>query len=180
MFEKIGPLLYLNATRPFKTGDSFVDIVVPSEPLPEKKSIGLFTASLYHKEQKQTQSEIECGNCRQTGHVRRYCQNESVCYDCLKPVHKRGSPLCTGMQSTVMSEDNEKVVSLENENKNEDEADDGEDDDDYSADESDGLNTGSNEEEKTDEKEENSQGGEKEEKSQGNKAGKKNQNQNKL
>ena len=175
--QMLGNLKYVRARTSagkltnFKTGDRFVDIVVPSEPLPKKKSMGLFTASLYHKEQKQTQSEIECGNCRQTGHVRRNCQNESVYYDCLKPGHKRGSPLCTGMQSIVMAEDNEKVVSLEDENKKEDEGDEGEDedDDDYSADESDGNDTGSNEEEKTGEKEENSQGGEKEN-SQGNKA----------
>lgn len=85
----------------FKTGDRFVDIIVPSEPLPKKKSMGLFTASLYHKEQRQSKAEIECGNCKQPGHVRRDCGNEPICYDCLKPGHKRGSPLCPGIQSCV-------------------------------------------------------------------------------
>ena len=54
-----GPLKYVRARTPqrkltnFKTGDRFVDIVVPSEPLPKKKPMGFFTVSLYHKEQKQ-------------------------------------------------------------------------------------------------------------------------------
>ena len=60
--------------------------------------MGLFTASLYHKEQKQTQVEVECGNCRLLGHVRRECTNEPVCYDCLKPGHKRGSILCVKVE----------------------------------------------------------------------------------
>ena len=47
----------------FKTGDRFVEIVVPPEPLPKKKSVGIFIASLYHKEQKQKIEEIEWGNC---------------------------------------------------------------------------------------------------------------------
>ena len=68
-----GPLKCVRARTPqgkltnFKIGDRFVDIVVPSEPLPKKKPMGLFTASLYHKEQKQALNEIECGNCKQTG-----------------------------------------------------------------------------------------------------------------
>lgn len=161
--QMLGNLKYVRARTSagkltnFKTGDRFVDIVVPLEPLPKKKSMGLFTASLYHKEQRQTQSEIECGNCRQTGHVRRNCPNESVCYDCLKPGHKRGSPLCTGMKSTVSSEVTEQMGSLEDENKNEGDDDDCESDDDYSADNSDDNDTGSNEEEKAGESEENSQ-----------------------
>ena len=103
--QMLGSLKYVRARTPagkltnFKTGDRFVDIIVPSEPLPKKKSMGLFTASLYHKEQKQSATEIECGNCKQSGHVRRDCKNEPVCYDCLKPGHKKGSPLCTGFQS---------------------------------------------------------------------------------
>ena len=91
--EMLGSLKYVRARTPegkltnCKTGDRFVEIVVPDEPLPKKKAMGLFTASLYYKEQKQTTNEIECGNCRQTGH------------DCLKPGHKKGSPLCPGLFS---------------------------------------------------------------------------------
>ena len=54
--EMIGSLKYVRArTRQskltnFKTGGGFVEIVVPPEPLPKKKSVGIFTASLYHKE----------------------------------------------------------------------------------------------------------------------------------
>ena len=36
----------------FKTGDKFVDIIVPEEPLPKRLDIGIFIASLYHREQK--------------------------------------------------------------------------------------------------------------------------------
>ena len=47
-----GPLKYVRARTPqgkltnFKTGVRFVDSVVPSEPLPKKKPMGLYTASL--------------------------------------------------------------------------------------------------------------------------------------
>ena len=67
----IGSLKYVRARTPqgkltnFKTGDRFVEIVVPPEPLPKKKIVGIFIASLYHKEQKQKTEEIECGNCRE-------------------------------------------------------------------------------------------------------------------
>ena len=108
-----GPLKYVRARTPqgnltnFKTGDRFVDIVVPSEPLPKKKPMGLFTASLYHKEQKQALKEIECGNCKQTGHVRKDCTNDPVCYDCLKPGHKRGSPICKGKPDDESGEESD-------------------------------------------------------------------------
>ena len=98
--EMIGSLKHVRARTPqgkltnFKTGDRFVEIVVPPEPLPKKKSVGIFTASLYHKEQKQTIEEIDCGNCREKGHTRKNCENDPVCYDCLKSGHKRGSMIC--------------------------------------------------------------------------------------
>ena len=76
----------------FKTGDRFVDIVVPDEPLPKKLKISIFTASLYHKEQKN--SEKECGNCMMKGHLRKDCPNEIVCYQCRNAGHKRGDPEC--------------------------------------------------------------------------------------
>ena len=80
----LGALKYARARTPqgqltnFKTGDRFVEIVVPSEPLPKKKDIGIFTASLYHKEQKQKIEDIECGNCKEKGHMRRDCVNDPV------------------------------------------------------------------------------------------------------
>ena len=75
--KMIGTLKYVRARNPagkltnFKTGDRFAEIVLPDEPLPNKKQIGIFTASIYHKEQKQSQSEIECGNCMEKGHTRK-------------------------------------------------------------------------------------------------------------
>ena len=98
--KMLGDLKYVRARNKqgkltnFKTGDRFVDIIVPDEPLPKKKRMGDFTASLYHKEQKLPRTEIECGNCKEKGHLRRECQNEPVCYECMQSGHKRGSPLC--------------------------------------------------------------------------------------
>lgn len=101
--QMTGPLKYVRARTPagkltnFKTGDRFVDIVIPVDPLPKKKSMGVFTASLYHKEQKQSQSEIECGNCREKGHTRRNCENETVCYACNRAGHKKGDLMCPAL-----------------------------------------------------------------------------------
>ena len=98
--EKVNSLKYSRARDPdgkltnFKTGDRFVDIVVPDEPLPKKLPIGIFTASLYHKEQRTARGEIECGNCMLKGHVRKDCPNETVCYVCKNPGHKKGDPEC--------------------------------------------------------------------------------------
>lgn len=98
--QLIGQIKYVRARTKegkltnFKTGDRFVDIITPNEPLPKTVEMGLFKASVYHKEQKQSKNEIECGNCRGKGHVRRECTNEPVCYDCSKPGHKRGSEDC--------------------------------------------------------------------------------------
>ena len=100
----LGPLKYARARTlagkltNFKTGDRFVDIEIPKEPLPKKQAMGVFTASLYHKEQNQSKEEVECGNCRQKGHIRRDCKNEPVCYDCLQTGHKKGSEVCLKVQ----------------------------------------------------------------------------------
>ena len=78
--KTLGILKYVRARVPdgqltnFKTGDRFVDIVVPPEPLPKKKQMGLFTASLYHREQRQTLQDVEYGNCKQKGHVCKNCK----------------------------------------------------------------------------------------------------------
>ena len=66
-------------------------VVVPDTPLPSKMQIGIFMATIYHKEQK---TMNECGNCRQLGHVRKNCPNEPICYDCGKSGHKEGSEDC--------------------------------------------------------------------------------------
>ena len=49
--------------------------------------MGAFTASLYDKQQKQTEAEKVCGNCNEIGHIRRECQNDVVCYECHQPGH---------------------------------------------------------------------------------------------
>ena len=81
---------------------------MPATPLPKKLSIGWFTASFYHKEQKQIQDEIECGNCRQKGHIRKDCKNEPVCFECMKPGHKKGDLACNmGMVESESEEEGE-------------------------------------------------------------------------
>ena len=48
----LGLLKYARARTPeghltyFKTGDRFAEIIVPNKPLPKKKKMGIFTASL--------------------------------------------------------------------------------------------------------------------------------------
>ena len=92
----------------FKTGDRFADTELPATPLPKKIIIGWFSASIYHKEQKQIQDEIECGNCRQKGHIRKDCKNEQVCYECMKPGHKKGDWACNmGMVESESDEEGE-------------------------------------------------------------------------
>ena len=112
----IGKLKYVRARTAagkltnFKTGDRFVDIVVPEEPLPKKQSMDVFAASLYHKEERQYKEDIECGNCKQIGHVRRECPNEAVCYECLQTGHKKGDERCPALQDrfqTIRREDDD-------------------------------------------------------------------------
>ena len=76
----------------FLTGDRFVDIIIPDEPLPKTLKMGVFVASLYHREQKM--AEKQCGNCMEKGHIRKECPNEIVCYDCREVGHKKGDPSC--------------------------------------------------------------------------------------
>ena len=71
---------------------------MPKEHVPKKQAMGVFTASLYHKEHNQSKEEVECGNCRQKGHIRRDCKNEPVCYYCLQTGHKKGSEVCPKVQ----------------------------------------------------------------------------------
>ena len=131
----LGPLKYARARTPeghltnVKTGDRFAEITVPNEPLPKKKQMGIFTASLYHKEQKQALKDKACENCKDKGHLRKDCTNETVCYECMKPGHKRGSPLCEGfsevMDGPTPEEVNEKTDNKD-ESENEDESEEGE------------------------------------------------------
>ena len=115
--EMVSPIKYVRARTKegkltnFKIGDRFVDVVNPSEPQPKKVQIGIWNASIYHNEQKQIKNNIECGNCKGKGHIRRDCPNEPVCYDCLQSGHIKGSPLCPVTEQMDMngeeSEDSE-------------------------------------------------------------------------
>ena len=105
--------------------------MLPDEPLPLKKSMFFFTAALYHKEQKKTKAEIQCGNCLGKEHIRKDCKNEAVCYACHNPCHKKGSMVCTAfaIQDTVKVTQDEKDES-ENERGEDDYEDVGEGKDD--------------------------------------------------
>ena len=54
--EIVSPIKYVRARTKegkltnFKTGDRFVDVVIPSEPLPKKVPKSIWNASIYHKE----------------------------------------------------------------------------------------------------------------------------------
>ena len=121
----VSPIKYVSARTKegkltnFKIGDRFVDVVIPSEPLPKKVQIGIWNASIYHKEQKQIKNDIECGNCKGKGHIRRDCPNEPVCYDCLQSGHTKGSPLCPVTKQMDMngeeSEDSEDSEDMQTE-----------------------------------------------------------------
>ena len=95
----VSPIKYVRARTKegkltnFKTGGRFVDVVFFLNPCQKKVQIGIWNASIYHKEQKQIKNDIECGNCTGKGHIRRDCLNEPVCYDCLQSGHIKGSPL---------------------------------------------------------------------------------------
>ena len=52
-----------------------------------------------------------CGNGNGIGHIPIECPNEVVCFECHKPGHKRGSPLCQGldtMDNDTVDADNDK------------------------------------------------------------------------
>ncbi|XP_076450382.1 uncharacterized protein LOC143286631 [Babylonia areolata] len=70
----------------FETGRRFVFISVPSTPLRPVLRLGVFTAALYHKEQKQ--KLIKCSKCLQDGHLAANCEGEVVCRGCLQQGHK--------------------------------------------------------------------------------------------
>ena len=107
----VNPMKYSRARDPkgkltnFKTGDRFVDIVVPDDALPKQMSVGAFTAFLYYKEQKQAEKELECGNCMEKGHRRKECPNTVVCYNCRQPGHKKGDPECPSVPDHLEGDD---------------------------------------------------------------------------
>ena len=76
------------------TGRRFVYIQIPSQPLPERITIGTATATLYHREQKQTKENQMCSRCFRKGHLAATCQNDIVCRTCKNTGHASGHPSC--------------------------------------------------------------------------------------
>ena len=78
----------------FLTGRRFVFITVPPTPLDKDLKVSLFTAKIFHREQKLVQKTTTCSKCLEQGHHVSMCENELVCRACKRPGHKRGDPLC--------------------------------------------------------------------------------------
>ena len=80
----------------WKTGNRFVYIVVPDNPLPKFMKVGNFTATLYHKEQKlqEKRENTECRRCLEKGHVARECTGPLRCKACKGENHKSSDPMC--------------------------------------------------------------------------------------
>ena len=83
----------------FLTGRRFVFITVPKTPLVKSVKISVFTAKLFHWEQKMNKSPPVCSVCLQTGHHRSVCTNDVVCRTCKQPGHRGGDPSCPLDQS---------------------------------------------------------------------------------
>ena len=75
----------------YKTGRRYLFIDVPPTPLPKKLKIGQFTATIFHWEQKQSQT---CGNCLEAGHSTQMCEKPTKCRQCLQYGHRSGAPEC--------------------------------------------------------------------------------------
>ena len=78
----------------FLTGGRFVFITVPVTPLEKTVKVSIFSASVYHKEQKNEPRNVFCSKCLTAGHHMSQCENEIVCRECKQSGHKRGSPTC--------------------------------------------------------------------------------------
>jgi len=72
----------------WETGRRFVFINIPSSPLPTALIVGIFTGSLYHREQ--AKKAKTCNKCLQEGHVTATCTSAVVCLSCRQPGHRRG------------------------------------------------------------------------------------------
>ena len=74
----------------WKTGRRFLYMAVPAKPLPKTLRIGIFTASLYHKEQR----VLTCSNCLSKGHHASACEVPTKCRQCFADHHKAGDKVC--------------------------------------------------------------------------------------
>ena len=84
------------------TGRRFVYITVPRKPLNKFMKVGIFQATVSHKEQPKLNARPKvCGRCLREGHGTASCVNDIICRECLKPGHKRGDPLCEAIAENV-------------------------------------------------------------------------------
>ena len=78
----------------FLTGRRFVFITVPPVPLDRTVKVSIFTAKLFHKEQKLLWKTVMCYKCLEQGHHASQCSKDVVCMVCKSQGHKRGDPIC--------------------------------------------------------------------------------------
>lgn len=106
----------------FLTGRRFAFITVPSEPLAPTLKVSVFTAKVFHREQKGEKKTVMCSKCLQQGHHASACPNDIVCRACRKPGHKRGDPACQ-IETIVSNKENVSKGESENESVSEKEMD---------------------------------------------------------
>ena len=70
------------------------------DPLPQGKSLpriatcAKLKCRIYHQNQVQSDPNLKCYNCWETGHRKQQCKNEKVCRVCREPGHAPGSTDC--------------------------------------------------------------------------------------
>ena len=91
----------------FLTGRRFVFITVPSTPLEKTLKVSVFTARIYHKEQKLVRGPVVCSKCLEQNHHASQCEKDIVCRACKQPGHKRGDAECQmSVSDTTSSQEN--------------------------------------------------------------------------
>ena len=95
-----------NRLTRFITGRRFVFITIPSEPLGKFLKVSVFTATVYHKEQKTHDRPTTCSRCLETGHHVSSCTSDVVCRECGLQGHTRGDPQCAFRKSNQEKEQN--------------------------------------------------------------------------
>ena len=78
----------------FLTGRRFVFITTPATPLEKTMKVCMFTAKVFHWEQKSLKKVLVCSNCLEESHHHSSCDKQVVCRVCKQSGHKKGDPLC--------------------------------------------------------------------------------------